>query len=36
MNIVLNVLCCLNEHNITLAKAAEATGVAKQKIKKCW
>ena len=34
MNIVLDVLCYLNEHNITLAKAAEATGVTQQNIKK--
>lgn len=34
MNIVLDVLRYLNEHNITLAKAAEATGVAQQNIKK--
>lgn len=34
MNIVLDVLRYLNEHNITLVKAAEATGVAQQNIKK--
>lgn len=34
MNIVLDALRYLNEHNITLAKAAEATGVAQQNIKK--
>lgn len=34
MNIVLDVLRFLNEHNITLVKAAEATGVAQQNIKK--
>lgn len=34
MNIVLDVLRYLNEHNITLAKAAETTGVAQQNIKK--
>lgn len=34
MNIVLDVLRYLNEHDITLVKAAEATGVAKQNIKK--
>ena len=34
MNIVLDVLRYLNEHKITLAKAAEATGVAQQNIKK--
>ena len=36
MNIVLDVLRYLNEHNITLAKAAEATDVAQQNIKKHW
>ena len=34
MNIVLDVLRYLNEHDITLVKAAEATGVAQQNIKK--
>lgn len=34
MDIVLDVLRYLNEHNITLVKAAEATGVAQQNIKK--
>lgn len=34
MNIVLDVLRYLNEHGITLVKAAEATGVAQQNIKK--
>ena len=34
MNIVLDVLRYLNDHNITLVKAAEATGVAQQNIKK--
>ena len=34
MNIVLDVLRYLNEHVITLLKAAEATGVAQQNIKK--
>lgn len=34
MNIVLDVLRYLSEHNITLVKAAEATGVAQQNIKK--
>ena len=34
MNIVLDVLRYLNEHGITLVRAAEATGVAQQNIKK--
>ena len=34
MNIVLDVLRYLNEHGITLVKAAEATGMAQQNIKK--
>ena len=34
MNIVLDVLRYLNEHDITLVKAAEATDVAQQNIKK--
>lgn len=34
MNIVLDVLRYLKEHDITLVKAAEATGVAQQNIKK--
>lgn len=34
MNIVLDVLRYLSEHNITLVRAAEATGVAQQNIKK--
>ena len=34
MNIVLDVLRYLHEHGITLVKAAEATGVAQQNIKK--
>ena len=34
MNIVLDVLRYLNEHDITLVKAAEATGGAQQNIKK--
>lgn len=34
MNIVLDVLRYLNEHDITLVRAAEATGVAQQNIKK--
>lgn len=34
MDIVLDVLRYLNEHDITLVKAAEATGVAQQNIKK--
>lgn len=34
MNVVLDVLRYLGEHNITLVKAAEATGVAQQNIKK--
>ena len=34
MNIVLDVLRYLNEHGITLVKAAEATGVAQQNTKK--
>lgn len=34
MNIVLDVLRYLNEHDITLVKAAEATNVAQQNIKK--
>ena len=34
MNIVLDVLRYLNEHDINLVKAAEATGVAQQNIKK--
>ena len=34
MNIELDVLRYLNEHDITLVKAAEATGVAQQNIKK--
>lgn len=34
MNIVLDVLRYLNEHDITLVRAAEATDVAQQNIKK--
>lgn len=34
MNIVLDVLRYLKEHDITLVRAAEATGVAQQNIKK--
>lgn len=34
MNIVLDVLRYLSEHDITLVRAAEATGVAQQNIKK--
>ena len=34
MNIVLDVLRYLNEHGITLVRAAEAAGVAQQNIKK--
>lgn len=34
MNIVLDVLRYLNEHDITLVRAAEAMGVAQQNIKK--
>lgn len=34
VNIVLDVLRYLNEHGITLVRAAEATGVAQQNIKK--
>ena len=34
MNIVLDVLRYLKEHKITLIKAAEATGVAQQNIRK--
>lgn len=34
MNIVFDVLRYLKEHDITLVRAAEATGVAQQNIKK--